>query len=112
MTPDTETQKDERCPDSEQNNNDGKSNQSQHGLVVTGLAALQEGDLVDAIALADILNVSTRTVRRMISQGELPEGFKLGCRKMWSVGILRRFFTGQADRKAEAAEKLAAQLTI
>jgi hypothetical protein len=78
------------------------------GICLTGLAEKPGQALLDEFALADILGVSTRTVRRMVLRGQLPNGIRLGGRRMWVVGKLAEFLSVESDRMAKEARRIAA----
>jgi hypothetical protein len=67
------------------------------------LGDLSPGSLVDQIALARALGVSTRTVRRMVDRYELPPGIQMGARKMWFADKVVAFLSDRADGEARQA---------
>lgn len=78
------------------------------GVCLTGLADRPAQALLDEHALADTLKVSPRTVRRMVQRGQLPEGIKLGSRRMWVVGKLTEFLGAESDKMAKEAQRVSA----
>ena len=44
---------------------------------------------VDIKAIAQLVPFAIRTLRRMDASGKLPQGFKVGGRKLWRVSDLR-----------------------
>jgi predicted DNA-binding transcriptional regulator AlpA len=64
---------------------------------------LQADDLMDSVELSRFLSVSTRTLRRMVSRGELPNGMKLGGRRVWIAGKVLTYLNEEAERQAIAS---------
>lgn len=56
---------------------------SSPGLTITALAELPVGTMLDARALAGVLGVTPRTIRRMVARFEIPKGVAIGGRKIW-----------------------------
>jgi predicted DNA-binding transcriptional regulator AlpA len=79
---------------------------TEEGVFLTKLAGLPEGTLLNATALAECLSVSTRTLQRMVKHGQVPDGVKLGGRRVWMAGKVRGFLGDRSDRMAQAARKL------
>jgi predicted DNA-binding transcriptional regulator AlpA len=79
------------------------------GVTLTSLAELPPGTMLDETALASALNVSTRTVRRMVDRCEIPAGVKLGARKMWFSERVLAYLRERADRETVEARKAAAR---
>lgn len=80
------------------------------GLVVSALAKMPQGTVLDERALASTLDVSPRTVRRMVDRCELPAGVKLGSRKIWLSDKVLAYFAERADKAAREAKRQAARL--
>lgn len=72
-------------------------------FVITSLAELPEGSILDETALASALKVSTRTLRRMVARFEVPPGVKLGGRKVWIAGKVLEYLTVRAEKLAKEA---------
>lgn len=81
------------------------------GVVISALAELPERAIVDERALADALQVSKRTVRRMVSRGELPPPVRFGGRAMWQVQAVLTWFEARAARASREAERAARRMT-
>lgn len=80
------------------------------GTTITALTLLPTGTMLDERALAGVLRVSPRTIRRMVERGELPEGVKLGGRKIWISEKVIDYIAAQADRQAAEARKQAERI--
>ena len=61
------------------------------------LATLNRDTVVNEAALADLLNVHPRTVRRMEENGHIPNHFKLGGNSCWIVGKVIEYFYLRAE---------------
>lgn len=85
---------------------------SASGTLLDELALLPEQALVDEAKLAQLLQVSTRTVRRRVACFELPPPFKLGSKSMWMVGRVREFFSKKAKQAEKVAAKEASRLNV
>ena len=80
--------------------------QTEKGVIDT-LARLPEKALLDESRLAAALQVTSRTVRRMVSRLELPPPVQLGGRSVWMVGrVLDHIESALEDAKQEAAKEL------
>ncbi len=55
---------------------------------------------VDARALAVMLGVSRRHVRRMDAEGRLPRAVNLGRRKLWAVDVIRAWLLADCPDRA------------
>jgi predicted DNA-binding transcriptional regulator AlpA len=62
-------------------------------------------DWVNQKQLASTLNVTPRTIRRMVARRELPAPVSMGRNIMWSLNLVNAFQL----RRAERAEKTAAE---
>ena len=80
------------------------------GRSLGDLARKPAGTLMDERALADCLDVSPRTLRRMVKRGQLPNGIKLGGRRMWLAEKVLQFLNDRADELAGEAKKTASRL--
>lgn len=80
------------------------------GLTITRLCELLPGTMLDERALAESLDVSPRTLRRMVERRELPAGVKLGARKIWFADKVREYLEARAERLAEESRREAARL--
>lgn len=72
--------------------------------VNTGLYELPDDALIDERSLAECLRKCERTVRRMVSRGELPTPFKLGGVRQWKTKDVKRWIEQAADRAIKEAE--------
>lgn len=71
-------------------------------IIYDKLAALDENTLLNEAALAGLLDVHPRTVKRMEENGHIPRHFKLGVNNCWIAGKVIDFFQ---ERAREAQEK-------
>lgn len=69
--------------------------------VLLGFADLPDEAMMTEPALAEALNCSDRTVRRMIARGELPQPVLVGHRRLWKARSLRAWM----DRRAADAQR-------
>lgn len=77
-------------------------------LVIDSLANLSPDALLNELALSRALGVSTRTVRRWVSKGDLPRPFPMGAHRIWLVSTLLAHFQDRADQACkEQARELA-----
>jgi predicted DNA-binding transcriptional regulator AlpA len=79
-------------------------------FLTTKLADLPAGSLLDERSLADVLSVSPRTLRRMVSRFELPPGVKLGARKLWTAGEVLGYLKRRGEDLAAVSRRTAARL--
>ena len=79
-------------------------------LVLTQLAEYAPGTLLSQSALADALGVSPRTLRRLVARGEVPQGIRLGGRKVWLAETVFKYLSERAERQARESERQAARL--
>lgn len=71
--------------------------------VAVSFAAYGLDDLLNEVALAQVLGVCERTVRRMERKGHIPSGIRLGVRKVWRVGdIVEHLKRRAADAQVQA----------
>ena len=82
---------------------------SQRGLLIEALALLPAMAIIDETRLAAMLNVTPRTVRRMVSRFELPPPVSLGGRSVWVVGRVLSHIDAAAERQQRTAERQAKQ---
>ena len=80
------------------------------GVIITRLAELPRGTLLDEKALAKVLSVTRRTIRRMVGRYELPPPVRFSGRSMWQAGRVLDWFEARADRLAREAERSARRL--
>lgn len=80
------------------------------GRTITALATLPERTLLDESALSTALNLSKRTVRRMVSRHELPPPFRFGGKSTWLTGKVLAHIEARAERQARDAERAARKL--
>jgi len=89
-----------------QNKTENDSN-IREGVVISELALLPEKALLNQKALAAVLGVDARTVRRMVDRYEIPPAVPFGGRMMWQAGQVLAFFEKTADRLMCEAEQRA-----
>lgn len=77
--------------------------------VLAALARLPDKALLTEDALARALDVSKRTVRRMVARFELPPAVRLGGKSTWQAGAVLRWFEARAERAARQAQRAAEQ---
>ena len=82
------------------------------GLCLTMLGTYPANTMVDERALAECLATSPRTVRRMVHCGQIPQGIKLGCRRMWITGKVLEFLLERADTLAADAKQVARRMRV
>ena len=68
------------------------------------LANLNRDTVVNEAALADLLEVNPRTVRRMEENSHIPKHFKLGGNSCWIVGKVIEYFYVLADKAQQIEE--------
>lgn len=73
------------------------------GMVLDGLANMPKEAMLDEPGLAKTLQVSSRTIRRMVVRDELPPPIPLGGRSMWLVGRVLAHFDAAAERLTQEA---------
>jgi predicted DNA-binding transcriptional regulator AlpA len=71
----------------------------------TKIAELPESALLDESALADVLGVSKRTIRRMVRRFELPPPIRFAGRSTWICGRVLSHIKKMAEDAATTAEK-------
>lgn len=84
------------------------------GLQIEDLAQLNPNTIVDRERLANIFQVSPRTVRRMVQRGELPCPASMGRKKYWLVGNVLGHLAKQltvAENKSQRERKRLAVYT-
>ena len=75
------------------------------GLLIDELARMPEKAVLDATRLAAILRVETRTLRRMVSRGELPPSVPFSGHSVWLAGRVLAHLEAAAEREEKEAEK-------
>ncbi len=80
------------------------------GRTITALAIMPDKTLLDERALASALNVSKRTVRRMVARHELPPPVRFGGKSTWLTGRVLAHVEARAERQARDAERAARKL--
>ena len=90
----------------------GVTDEETAGFCTSGLAELPGEALLDEKALANLLGISRRTVRRMVYLGQVPAGIKLGGRRVWVVSKLLEYLTEEAERMADVARATAARFRV
>ena len=63
-----------------------------------------DGELIDVSRIARLLDVSTRTVWRMVRRGELHEPFKVGGGTRWRRVEIDRWLDAGCPAASESAE--------
>ena len=74
-------------------------------IYITKFGLLPKESFIDIRALCEILNLTDRTIRRMISRYEIPNGIMIGGRQMWHVGKLLGHLEARCDDKINEAQK-------
>ena len=74
--------------------------------VFDALAKLPDKALVTETALADLLHMGKRTIRRMVSRHELPPPVRFAGHSTWLAGGILEHFQARAERAARDAERL------
>ena len=72
--------------------------------LIVGLAQLPAKALLDEDALAGVLSVSKRTIRRMVARFELPPPIALAGRSTWIADRVLAHIEARAERAARKAE--------
>ena len=83
---------------------------STRGRTITSLATLPDRTLLDEGALAVALNLSKRTVRRMVVRHELPRPFRFGGKSTWLSGKVLEHIEVRAAREARESDRAARKL--
>lgn len=81
-------------------------------LCITDFASLPEGTIIDQAKLAEILGVTTRTVRRMVSRHEIPPAVSYSGHKVWLVGKLQQHLADRLRAAEISAEKSRKRIEI
>ena len=81
-----------------------------HSKLITGLAEMPAKTLMDEDALAGVLSVSKRTVRRMVARFELPTPIASAGRATWISGNVLAHIEARAERAARKAEQEARRI--
>jgi len=77
----------------------------EHPRILSGMAELPGKTLLDEAALATLLGVSKRTVRRMVQRFELPPSIAVGGRATWIVERVLAHLDERARRAAREADR-------
>ena len=77
------------------------------GVILDDLARLPEKALLDEAQLAKALDVTPRTIRRMVSRFELPPPVSLGGRPVWFAGRVLAHIEAAAERAEREADRRA-----
>lgn len=80
-------------------------NKTGKSIYITKFGLLPKESFIDKRALCEILNLTDRTIRRMISRYEIPNGIIIGGRQMWHVGKLLGHLETRCDEKIDEAQK-------
>lgn len=78
--------------------------------IMTLLAELPGKAVLTQQALAEILGVTTRTIRRMVARFELPPGVKVGRDLTWFAGDILAWWEKRAATKRQAVAGFAARV--
>lgn len=73
--------------------------------IYAGLVEIPREALLDEKALADVFDVCTRTVKRMVTRYELPPPIQFGGKSMWIAGRVLSWFDSQAELAEREAMK-------
>jgi predicted DNA-binding transcriptional regulator AlpA len=73
--------------------------------VLLGLAELDPKAMVDQAALAELLGVSSRTIRQMVKRFEIPPPIRLNSRSVWFVGKVLEHLEARAKLAQDKADK-------
>ena len=80
------------------------------GFLGQELAKLPVRAIVDQSRLAKMLQVTPRTIRRMVSRRELPPPIRVARRSTWLAGNILKHFEVAAERAEREAEQEARRL--
>lgn len=80
------------------------------GRVYADLATLSEKTIIDEMALARMLKVTSRTIRRMVTRFELPRPVRFAGRSSWQAGAIIRHFEARALAIEQEARKEAQRI--
>jgi len=80
-------------------------NETRKSIYITNFGLLPKESFIDIRALCEILNLTDRTIRRMISRYQIPSGIMIGGRQMWHVGKLLGHLEERCDEKINEARK-------
>lgn len=69
------------------------------------LASCLPDTRLNAPELALVLDVSPRTIRRMVERLEIPPGISLGGKKVWFAGKVRDYLKARADSVAQRSQR-------
>ncbi len=81
------------------------------GSAITRLAELPKRALVDEQFVANVFDVTPRTVRRMVARCEIPPPLSVGGRSMWLAGRILDFLDGRAQQAQRDAEREAERIS-
>ena len=81
------------------------------GNAIARLAELPERALVDEQFVANVFDVTPRTVRRMVARCEIPPPLSVGSRSMWLAGRILDFLDGRAQQAQRDAEREAERIS-
>ena len=85
---------------------------AKEGRVLVRLAELPAQTILDEQALAGCLQITRRTVRRMVRRFELPPPVEFGGRSTWMAGRVLEHVARRAERAARAAEREEQRLSM
>ena len=80
-------------------------NETGKSIYITKFGLLPKESFIDKRALSEILNITDRTIRRMVSRYEIPNGILTGGRQMWHVGKLLEYLEERCDEKIKESQK-------
>src|SRR5437868_2579442 len=80
------------------------------GKIVVTLGQLPPKTLLDERAVAEMLSVTMRTIRRMVARNELPPPVMFAGKATWIAGRILEHIEARADRAAQHARKEALRI--
>ena len=83
--------------------NEGSTGVKTRGMLIDKLARLPEDTILDEKSLADIIDVSARTLRRMVLRNELPPSIPLGGHAVWLAGRILQYLNSSAENAEKEA---------
>ena len=68
---------------------------------ITGFSAHNPDDLLEIKDMAEILDVSEKTVKRMADKCQIPAGAPLGNKKLWRNGHVLEYIQGRSEKETQ-----------
>ena len=78
--------------------------------IMDSLARLPAQSILDEKVLSTALDVTPRTIRRMVRRHELPPGVPFAGKTVWLAGKILSFLEGKLEQAAKEAEREAMRL--